>query len=389
MKYTRKEFLAGGSMLCLATMLGCKKNANIPWEIKTKEFEIFPALYTKNPIYFSNQKPIVSIVKVKEKGSEAKAIEYAVTRALDLIGGAGEITKGKKRILLKPNLVSSSSSDTTKPAVIDALAALMKKAGKDVSIGEASAGAWHNIRFTIKGLVCTTKDHKGLEIIQNDVFEKLSYRDLSKRHGIPLVNLHLGKMAKMAIPDNFVFKELYIHEALYNTDMVCSVPMMKTHVLAGATLALKNVGIGGFPGMVYGAVRSMVHRKAMEFEPTGTATTIVDMVKANKIGLSVIDATTAMEGDGPTKSAGGKLLKMNLIIAGTNPLATDMVAADLMGLGPDEIDTFKWAYKAGMTPNNLSDIQIVGEKPAKVRRQFKKPEIVPYTQISDWYAPPC
>jgi uncharacterized protein (DUF362 family) len=389
MKSTRKEFLKNGSLFCLATMLGCKKIANIPWEIKEKEFEIFPALYRRNPVYFSNQKPIVSIVKVNEKWSEAKGIEYAVTKALDLIGGLGHVTKGKERILLKPNLVNTDSSDTTKPAVVGALAVLMKKAGKDVCIGEASCASWHNVRLTIWGFVCTTKDYKGLEIIQNDVFEKLGYRDISKKHGIPLVNLHLGRMAKMAVPDNFVFKEIYMHEALYNTDMVCSVPMMKTHGLAGVTLAMKCVGIGGYPGLVYGSVRSMVHRKAMEVEPSGTATAIVDMVKANKIGLSVIDATTAMEGDGPTKMAGGKLLKMNLIIAGTNPLATDMVAADVMGFGLNEIDTFTWAHKAGMTPNTIRDIQIVGENPADVRRQFKKPAIMPYSELSDWYGPPC
>lgn len=82
----------------------------------------------------------------------------------------------------------------------------------------------------------------------------------------------------------------------------------------------------------------------------------------------------AMEGNGPTKIAGGKLLKMNLIIAGTNPLATDMVAANVMGFEANEIDTFKWAMKAGMTPNKIGDIQILGERPDDVKRQFRKPQ---------------
>ncbi|MBP7737759.1 MAG: DUF362 domain-containing protein [Spirochaetes bacterium] len=389
MKTTRKEFLKNGSIFCLATMLGCAKDAKVPWNINEKNFEHVPALYTRNPLYFSNQKTTVSIVKVNGKGSEAKAVEYAVAKALDLIGGVNQVTKGKERILLKPNLVSPNESDTTKPAVIDALAGLMKKAGKDVCIGEASAASWHTIRLTMKGFVCAVKDPGDLAIIQNENFDKLGYRDVAKKYAIPLVNLHLGRMAKMTIPDNYVLKEIFLNEALINTDMVCSVPMMKTHTLAGVTLALKNVGIGAYPGLVYGSVRSMLHRKAMEVEPSGTATAIVDMVKANKIGLCVIDATTAMEGNGPAKMQGGKLLKMNLIIAGTNPLATDMVAADLMGFRPGEIDTFTWAHKAGMTPNDISDIRIVGENPADVRRKFIKPAIVPYALISGWYAPPC
>jgi uncharacterized protein (DUF362 family) len=42
----------------------------------------------------------------------------------------------------------------------------------------------------------------------------------------------------------------------------------------------------------------------------------------------VIDATTAMEGNGPF---GGQLVDMGLIIAGTSPLATDMVGSAIMG----------------------------------------------------------
>ncbi len=83
------------------------------------------------------------------------------------------------------------------------------------------------------------------------------------------------------------------------------------------------------------------------------------------------------------------MVRMNLIIASVNPLAADMVAANAMGFDAGEIDTFKWAVKAGMKPVKLDDIQIVGEKLAAVRKQFKKPRIIPYTMIKDWYGPPC
>ena len=171
--------------------------------------------------------------------------------------------------------------------------------------------------------------------------------------------------------------------------MVCSVPMMKTHGLATVTLAMKNVGIGGYPGLVYGTVRSLVHKKATDLEPTGTSTAIIDMVKASNIGLNVIDASTAMQGQGPSKVGGGELVKMNLVIASTNTLAADMVAANVMGFEPHEIDTFSWAWKAGMKPSKMTDINIVGEKLATVKTQFKKPKVVPYTMLYDWYGPRC
>ncbi len=394
MDLTRRDFIIkggrGGAYLCLAGMLGCKMGSVGSIGIADeKEFEIFQAKYIPNTIYFSGQTPLVSIVKINDKWSEEKGADYAIAKAIDLIGGLNNVAKGKERILLKPNLVTPMPSDATNPQVVGAIAKIMKNAGKDVFIGEASAASIQNMDMSIQGYVCRTKNHQALEAIQDSVFDELGYADLSKRLNIPLVNLHVGKMARMEIPDNFVFKKIYIHEEMYNADMVCSVPMMKTHTLATVTLAMKNVGVGGYPGLVYGTVRSLVHQKATELEPTGTSSIIIDMVKASKIGLNVIDASTAMQGQGPTASSGGELLKMNLIIASTHALAADMVAATIMGFDTSEIDTFAWAWKAGMKPSKIDDIEIVGEKLEDVKRPFKKPNVVPYTELYDWYGPPC
>ncbi len=389
MKISRRKFLVkSAEFVCLSAMLGCGRSLQSK-EGKMQEFEIFPMGYQPNPILFSEQKPVVSIVKVNSKWSESKGVEYATTKAIDLIGGISKVTTGKERILLKPNLVNTSPKDTTNPRVIEALAKLMKNAGKEVCIGEAGAASVRNIDSSLKGYVCRTKNTEVLQAIQDDIFKGTGYDDLSKRIGVPLVNLHVGEMVKMKISDNFVFKDIYFHKAMSDADLICSVPMMKTHALATVTLALKNIGIGGFPGMMYGTVRSLVHQEGLKVEPTGTSAVTVDMVKANKLGLSVIDATTAMQGQGPSVSQGGSLVDMNLIIASTNALAADMVAASIMGFKPAEIDTFRWAWKAGMNPSTMNDIEIVGDKIENVQQQFKRPRVIPYSMIAKWYGPPC
>ena len=102
----------------------------------------------------------------------------------------------------------------------------------------------------------------------------------------------------------------------------------------------------------------------------------------------VVDASMAMQGQGPSVSRGGQLVKMDLIIAGTNPLATDMVAAAIMGFHPEEISTFVWAWNAGMRPSSLNDIEIRGERIQDVRRNFLRPTVYPWAVISQ-YGPPC
>jgi len=327
-------------------------------------------------------KPVVSVVKIKNDN-----VDYAVRQAIDLLGGINTISAGKERIMLKPNLVSPEPRDVTKLDVIKTLAQLMKEAGKDVSIGEGSAAAGPNFRPGIFGRVCRTKDIETLNNIQQMVFDRHGYSELEKSIKVPLVNLHTGEMSKVNIPNGFVFKEISLHHSLTEIDMLCSVPMMKTHGLATVTLGMKNL-IGVYPGEVYGTVRSAVHSEAAKVEESGTASAIVDMVRANKMGLVVVDASVAMQGQGPSVHQGGQLVKMNLIIAGTNPLATDMAAAYLMGFQPEEISTFVWAWKAGMTPVSLNEIEIRGVEINDVRQNFVRPTIYPWDSISQ-YGPPC
>ncbi len=283
--------------------------------------------------------------------------------------------KGKDSVLLKPNLVSTQVEATTKPEVIRALAQLMKGAGKEVLIGEGSTAA---PKFNVVGLqVFRTSRRDILDPMQQYVFEQLGYAEMAKTLRVPLVNLHSGDLVEVPVPGGFVYDKLTIHKSLVDVDLLCSVPMMKTHQLATVTLGMKNL-VGVFPGTVYQAIRGRMHDDAARIEPTAASAVVVDMVRANKLGLVVVDGSMAMEGNGPSM---GKLVKMDVIIAGTNPVATDMVAASTMGFEPGEIPTFAWANKAGLTPVGLADIELRGDALDQVRRPFQKPFLMKWNNI--------
>jgi len=379
-----------GTLASALMVNGCARDAetDIGMADLTEGIEADFKPYQPNPILFGNEKPVVAITAIPLKKSKKNGIDFAVREAIDLLGGMAEIARNKERILIKPNLVDPDPRDTTSPEVVEALVKLMQETGKDVSIGEGTAGASHNSRLTVLGFTCRTKEVGVLNGIQNEAFNELGYVDLSERMKVPLVNLHAGNMVGYSIPDNYVFKQIYLHSALHEADLVCSAPMMKTHALASVTLGMKNF-IGAFPGQVYGTVRSRVHQVASKVEPSGTASAIVDMVRGTRVGLTVIDGSTAMQGQGPTTSGGGELVEMGLIVAGTNALATDMVGAHLMGFQPEEISTFEWAWKAGMLPTSIADIEVRGKPMKEVRQSFKKPNVVPYREISSWYGPVC
>ena len=321
-----------------------------------------------------DQKFVVSIARIKNGN-----IDYAVEEAIDLLGGIDGVTNGKERIMLKPNLAAEYPTFTTKPEVIRALAQLMMNSGKEVLIGEGSvSGEGFNRK---QGVEYRTTNREILDGMQQFVFDQLGYTDLAGSLGIPLINLHTGEMVDAPVPGGLAFEQITLHHSLQDIDLLCSVPMMKTHGLATVTLGMKNL-IGLYPGTAYCSLRACVHDQAAGRGSPGIAFETIDMVRANKLGLVVVDGSMAMEGDGP---AAGTLVPMNVIIAGTNPLATDMVAASVMDFEMDEIPTFTLASDVGLGPARLNEIEVRGTDIKDVRRNFVKPNIVPWNSIRDFY----
>jgi len=63
---------------------------------------------------------------------------------------------------------------------------------------------------------------------------------------------------------------------------------------------------------------------------------------------------------------------MNLVIAGTDPVAVDAVGATVMGIEPTEIKHLLLAEKKGLGTCNLEEITVLGEPIEKVKRKFRR-----------------
>jgi uncharacterized protein (DUF362 family) len=329
----------------------------------------FPVLKAGNVSSPSSDK--VSIVRIRNGN-----ITGAVEEAAGLLGGIESVTKGMNRIMLKPNLVSPDRRCTTKPEVVGAVARLLKEAGKEVMIGEGSAAA---DKFNVIGSdIYRTRKRDILDGMQKHVFDTLGYTELAHSMDIPLVNLHSGDIVEVPLQNGFAADSVRIHRAVHEADLVCSIPMMKTHTLATVTLAMKNL-IGLYPGTVYYSVRSWLHDRASERGSQGIDYEVIDMNMAVKTGFCIIDASSAMEGNGPSD---GSLVDMGLIIAGTSPLAADIVGSMVMGFDPAEIPAIRLAHKNGMMPAGIKGIEIRGESIDRVMRKFVRPDIYKWTDIN-------
>lgn len=85
--------------------------------------------------------------------------------------------------------------------------------------------------------------------------------------------------------------------------------------------------------------------------------------------LTVIDGFYALEGPGPIQ---GKPVKMDLIVAGLDPVATDATACRIMGIDPYQVYHIRRAYEKGFGEIDQTKIMVVGEKIENVKRVFKR-----------------
>jgi len=146
--------------------------------------------------------------------------------------------------------------------------------------------------------------------------------------------------------------QLIISRAVLEADYIINLPVFKTHSGMMITGALKNIY-----GYVAGACKARLHVQARNVETF--AKTICDIFQVRPPDLHLLDAITAIEGNGPCH--GGQLRQVGKLLAGTDPLAVDAVMARMMGVDPALLPVQKEALGRGLGALREDEINIRGE----------------------------
>lgn len=93
---------------------------------------------------------------------------------------------------------------------------------------------------------------------------------------------------------------------------------------------------------------------------------LVALARATKPQVAVVDGFVAMHREGPRH---GTPIKLGTIVAGTDAVAVDAVAATVMGFDPRRIGYLVGAEAAGLGTIDLGRIRIVGDPILAVRRR--------------------
>ncbi len=276
----------------------------------------------------------MTVVSLEKVLSYDENLTAAVERLLEPLGGISAFVKPGDRVLLKPNLLGPFAPElavTTHPALIEAVATLVRKAGGHCMVGDSpGCGSIENVlRTTGVG----------------EVVEKL---------GLEWADLETP--ADFEFPQARIGRRIRLGAALKRADKIISLPKAKTHVQMVYTGAMKNLY-----GYLPGTSKSEYHFRLKTRE--WLAELILDLNLGLPPVLTILDAVTAMEGEGPS---GGTPRNLNVLGASTDAAALDTVIAQLMSLDPAKVPLLAAARLRPAGETDPARIQVVGADPAKL-----------------------
>jgi len=264
--------------------------------------------------------------------------EDAVDATLRALGAirleAERVLSGDRPVLIKPNYVNSkhpSTGITTDSRVIEGIVKFLKEEKINaIVIGEGSGFADTFEAFRVAGV-----------------------DKVAERWNVRLVDLNKDEFIEVAPPNPLSLRKVRVAKTALES-IIISVPKLKLHRIAGVTLSLKNM-MGAL------ASKGSMHTGSL-------SENIVDLASILRPSISVVDGMIAGEGH----ETSGNPVKMNLVIAGIDPVAVDAVGAGVMGISPTDVKHLVLAEKQGLGTCNLEKIAVLGEPIDKVRRRFSR-----------------
>jgi len=257
-------------------------------------------------------------------------------KALETIGSDVDVVLSRKKpILIKPNYINSkhpSTGITTDSRVIEGIVKFLKERKiEQIMIGEGSGFADTFEAFRVAGVDA-----------------------VAERWGVKLVDLNKDEFVEVNPPNSVSLKKVRVAKTALES-IIISVPKLKLHRFATVTLSLKNM---------MGALAS----KGSMHVGKSLSENIADLASVLKPSIAVVDGIIAGEGH----ETSGNPVEMNLVIAGTDPVAVDAVGAAVMGIVPTDVKHLVLAEKKGLGTCNLEQITVLGEPIEKVKRKFNR-----------------
>ncbi|MCM2359241.1 MAG: DUF362 domain-containing protein [Geobacteraceae bacterium] len=258
---------------------------------------------------------------------QREQVRAALVRLLAPLGGMAAYVRPGERVLLKPNMLSAKApakAVTTHPELLRAVIELVQEAGGLPLVGD-SPGIGELRKVAGKSGMLRVVEESGARLVE---FTE-----------------------PLEVAGQGLFKRLELARPYLEADRVINLPKLKTHEMMTMTCGVKNLF-----GAVVGHGKAAWHLKAGADKEL-FARMLLEIYLLRKPDLTIVDAVTAMEGDGP---GSGDPVQVGLLLAGANPLAVDVIAAEIAGIPRKLLYLERTARKLGIDGAERSTIVTAG-----------------------------
>jgi uncharacterized protein (DUF362 family)/ferredoxin len=296
---------------------------------------------------------IVSVVPCSDY--ELDGVRQALKACLAPLGGIERFVHPGMRVLLKPNLLAAAEREqavTTHPALVQAVAELVRAAGGSVLIGDSPSGPIKdNPHVWRKSGIPAAAEQSGASLVP---FDGVTWQR------------HNGADYLIARP---------VSEA----DLVINLPKIKTHSMTLYTGAIKNL-----LGVVPGTHKTEIHIRSIGIQDFSRE--LANLLEIVRPGLTIIDGVWGQEGAGP--GAGGTPHHYGCLAASVDAVALDAVFTRAMGYQPGAVLHVAQAGERGLGISDPDRIQVLGPAGVLEFGKLALPASHWYMRVPSWVSAP-
>jgi len=244
------------------------------------------------------------------------------------------------KVFIKPNLCSKTyiPGAVTNPQLLFHLVSLLRDRAEEVVVGESN----------------------GYNYCCDDALAMTGVENIVRKAGGTTINLSKDEIVNVQNPKTLFLRNFPLPKTLVEADSIVDVPVMKTHEFTNYSGAIKNLF-----GCIPNNRRIFLHPN---FEMV-----MHDLLVLLKPKFVVMDAITAMEGNGPNR---GIVVPMNLVLTSSDLVAMDKLCCEIMGIEWADISYLQFIDKHYQ--REKTEPQIIGEKIEDIKRPF----LLPYADLA-------
>jgi len=264
------------------------------------------------------------------------SLSKAVRQSFDYFGGAAALLKSSKNVFIKVNAVDLRQHAYTNIDIIRESIIYFKENGANnvYIIENCTQGNFTRLVFKVTGITSVCEETGAIPV----------YLDETK--SIPIF---LESLECFIDISDFIFENLIMNR---NENLYVSLPKLKTHSMSQVTLSIKNQF-----GFVHQKSRIADHNYRIHQKFTDIYRilrpdfVLVDCMIATNHGHYIAVANTDK-----------CIVPMNLLISGKDPLAVDVVGADLIGYTIDDVEHLRRCKELEIGIGDIRHIEIINSK---------------------------